>query len=81
MVADISLPIGQQHSEEKPHFATAGGRELHHLRVSEGSPMLSLAHEGLKNSHALPRHRFGCSWFKQQGQGALQKVEIRFLKI
>ena len=43
--------------------------------------MLSLAHEGPKNSHVLPRHRCDCSWVKEQGQGILQKVEIRFTKI
>jgi len=71
MVGHRSLPVGQQHSEEKPRFTTAWHWWLHHLYVGEGSPMLSLAHEGLQNSRMLPWLSFDCSWMKKQGQRIL----------
>lgn len=54
MVGYISLPIGEQHSEEKLHFPAACRGWPHQLDVSEGLPMLPLAQEGLNNSLVLP---------------------------
>lgn len=51
---EISLPVGQQDGEEQAHFAAAAHGRLHHLDVPEGSPVLSLAHEGLNYPHVLP---------------------------
>lgn len=76
---DISLPIGQQHGEEQPHFTAAGHRRLHHLDVPEGFPVLSLAHEGLNYPHMLPWHSLDCSWMEEQGQGILDKLRAASL--
>lgn len=71
---EISLPVGQQDGEEQPHFAAAGHGRLHHLDVPEGSPVLSLAHEGLNYPHVLPWHSLDCSWMEEQGQRILDKL-------